>query len=309
MSIVEDLREKGWAYEPFGLDESALAEYALAARLIIEVALENEAVRDALTPGDDKSLGLSTYRTPGLDQDKETIQLDSDSELRAGIRMNTIRQPSELRSFWPLHREMLGAVVDCARSSFADIDMPVFSDKLLGDDVPDRTVLIRTNWYKNALKYENEESREILSGHADRGAFTLHLYETHGGFLKGAAYNRSDVGNPDAIAKMVERLAPVEPRDGEAVVFLGAGWWNVSKGLVPYEHRDLPALYHVADQPPQSEVVMAPTSSWVTGGKPDRLSVVSFIDPPRSMVAAGHYKPATREVARPTIMFTESTNF
>lgn len=310
MSSTADIREKGWTLEPFGRSEVDMAVYTKSAREVAELALEHADVKNMTNPpkGSNETGLLEKHRTKdGHDDGKVTLQVDLNNRAYASSIMPERNQPRELRRFWATHEMVMRAAILTSGEALSALGATSLADVMVGSAVPDRNVMIRTNWFRGAVAGRGEsDGREILSGHSDRGPFTLHLYETHGGYLQGVPYY------PDvAFAEETERrkevtfsldgLQPVEPEDGKAVVFLGAGWWYLPQNLVPQPIRELPALYHVATQPSPDKLTVAADSRLVTGGKPDRLSVVVFVDPPDHILKSGEYKDPPPEIARPLL--------
>jgi hypothetical protein len=305
---VTDIIERGWTSEPFGLSEGEMAEYARSARGVIELALEDDGIRDIISePNGTIMTGLiEKHRTKdGHDSGKETLQMGLSSQAYADSRIAERYQPFELLNFWDNHAAVLDAGLRCARNALDHMGATEVADALLDDKLDDRIALVRTNWFRDAVGVPEEPgSEEILSGHSDRSIVTLHLYETHGGYLQGIPYKREDAFSPEdekrrRVAASLANLRPVEPQDGEAVVFLGAGWWTLWSDLVPPDLENLPVLYHVATKPAPENLVTTRYANLVTGGRPDRFSVVTFFDPPQHFEPRGLYTVPSPDLARP----------
>jgi len=306
--ISRELRERGWAHVDSFVPEEEMAAYAAAARDVIELALEHEDIKALLNQKYKHSTyGLSQARTPGLDADKETLQLGYRSEVLAMQSLKNWNQPAELRAFWPLHSRMLSAARLSGGQVLREIGGPTLKHVFYPESLADEDTHIRTNWYRNAVSADRTAGEEILSGHADRGVLTLHMFETHSGYLLGAEYPREVAFEPDPevraqrVADMLRRLRPVEPNGEQAVAFLGVGWWNFPTSLVPEKARDLPSLYHVGVTPEAVHSIESPYAAMVTKGKPDRFSVVAFTDPPHRIMDTGVYQVPGRDIARPAL--------
>jgi hypothetical protein len=162
---------------------------------------------------------------------------------------------------------------------------------------------LRTVRYIDAL--QGSPGEEVVSGHADLGALTEHLYETHGGWFKGVAYPPeliSDRDTPEhraAIREMRGNLQLIDNRSGEAIFFLGANWHTLPDRLLPEEFRDLPACYHAGFRPEAAGEEVSPYAEAVTGNAPDRVSVVVFAHPNVELQRSGSYVPATVPQCRP----------
>jgi hypothetical protein len=317
-SIERELSVNGWASLPFNLPEREMAEYATSAREVIELAVSRPLINEALmfdlaqvvrnhrvVAG---TFGLSRARTPGLDANKYTLQLGYQSRSHAGSLINEGRQPSVLRNFWELHEVILQATADSIQKLLIEeLSASALAYELFPADLDRRNIHIRTNWYQQALIRDESAPREILSGHADRGVLTLHLFETHGGYLQGAPYQRAIALSDDKsirrseIARMLARLTPLTMRSEQSILFLGVGWWYLPLDLLPRRLAQLPVLYHVGRQPSMSASNEFPFAAAVANGKPDRLSVVAFIDPPLSLHKSGRYSVPPRRVARPAL--------
>ena len=309
--IPQELRLRGWAHADSFVEEDEMAAYAAAARSVIELALEYQDIEELLNQKHKgSSYGLQQARTPGLDADKETLQLGYQSEVLASQRLQSWHQPTELRAFWPLHSRMLTAARISGGQVLREIGGPELKRTFYPERLADEDTQIRTNWYRNAVSDGASEGREILSGHADRGVLTLHMFETHRGYLLGTSYPREVAHETDEtlraqkVAEMLSKLKSVEPTSDHIVAFLGAGWWNLPASAVPEGVRDLPALYHVGVTPDLTKSHETQYAHVVTKGAPDRFSVVAFTDPPHSMIEAGVYEVPSRKIARPALETT-----
>jgi hypothetical protein len=117
---------------------------------------------------------------------KYTLQLGYQSRSDAGLQIDESNQPSSLRKFWLQHEALLQAAAESTQRFLTnEFAATTLVDEFLPTDLSRRNVHIRTNWYA-----KRGSPKEILSGHADRGTITLHLFETDSGYLKGAPYHR-----------------------------------------------------------------------------------------------------------------------
>lgn len=310
-NYANELRERGWAHVDFGISERERAGYAELANKVITIATEEEKVADALAldlmsgaesgPVRTGSLGISRSRNSA--DDKIYLHTGLQSRQYADSVLPERHQPMVMRSFWEANDEMLSEVEKSMKLALKGLGATALEQAIFPAIVPQRNLTLRTVRYNKAL--EGEVGKEVVSGHADLGAITEHLYETHGGWFRGVAYPPELISDDNsterqvAITEMRRGLRPIDNKPGKAIFFLGAAWHNLPDELLPAELRDLPACYHAGFRPDEANEEVSPYAGAVTDGSPDRVSVVVFAHPSVELQKAGIYQPASVPQCRP----------
>jgi hypothetical protein len=306
---LDNISDRGWTPAEFAVSESDRAEYARAANAVISLALDNEAVKQALgfelNPGLEKGsvrtgqFGIGYPRNS--DDEKVYLHTGYQSCQIVDIRMPVRNQPLALRSFWDINEVMLDAIEARTRSMLMTIGAVALEDIIFPEDFMRRDVHLRTVRYIGGLNEPVGE--EVVSGHADLGLMSWHLYETHGGWLWGAPYAPKTISAKDSpkrrkeINLMREYMRPLDQTEDTLPFFLGANWHTFHD--VPKDLRSLPACYHAGFRPiPEHEIVSADADR-VIDGRPDRVSVISFIHPNGDELLLDRYVPATVPQCRP----------
>lgn len=287
--MANELAERGWADVPFSWAEGDRAEYAGLAHSVIGLALEDEAIRNALkydlSQGHETGAvrtgdyGISTARNSG--DDKVTLHAGYQTRNRVEVGLPVTARPRVLREFLEVNDDALFQVERAAQTAFYRLGAWALGETVFTPKQFHRNVIMRTVRYRDAVTAP--VGTEVVKGHADLGLATLHLYETHGGWLKAAPYPWEVLlaeDSPDrreAVQTVRTSLQPIEQHPADSAnFFLGASWHNFTE--VPDNLRDLPACYHAGFRPSKADEVVSPYAAEVTGGENHRVSVISFLN-------------------------------
>jgi len=301
----------GWTNIEFKMSESDRAEYARLANRVIQAASDNQAVIEALafnaTGGYEQGsvrTGLFGIGGPRNSSDQKIyLHAGFQSEQYAAERIPPHEQPLELKNFWPAHRNMLYEVEAGLSRIIDELGADALQDVILPDDNEARNIHVRTVRLSGALR--GEQGAEVVSGHGDLGVLTMHLYETHGGWFKGAPYAPRLITNTDTpekredIQNMRRALSPIYSYPGQAVTFLGANWHTLPDEYISDDLKQLPACYHAGFRPDAVHEEVSSYAEEVTAGDPDRVSLIVFSHPDVRLLKSGIYKPATVAMCRP----------
>ena len=313
-SLTQNIEAKGWSHTPFEMSEADRMEYTRLANAVISLALESEQVRGALdldlfagkeyTSVRVGTYGIGTARN-SID-DKVYLHTGYASQDQAAAVYPQRNQPRTLQDFWTANDAMLEATEVAMKQSLAELGAEDLNDIVYPDGSYEerfnRNVVLRTVRYVNAR--QEPVGKEVATGHSDLGLATLHLYETHGGWFKGAPYKPEWINNDDtperrsAIRAMREGLDPIDHRDGSAIFFLGANW-HTFPYAIPKELQELPACYHAGFKPSPEDEILAEGASIVTEGRDDRVSTIVFAHPSAKYFLNDMYVPATVPMCRP----------
>jgi hypothetical protein len=314
-SLTQGIENRGWSHVPFEMSEADRAEYARLANTVISIALDNDKVRDALAfdlfPGKGDAIvrtgmfGIGTARNSA--DDKVYLHTGYASADRAAATLPRLQQPKVLREFWEANDAMLEATEETMKSSLIRLGAEALNGVLYPDIPYDerftRNIHLRTVRYVNAT--EEPVGKEVVSGHSDLGLSTLHLYETHGGWFKGAPYQPKWISSNDtperrqAVQSMREGLQPIDSEENSAVFFLGANWHTFPYGISS-ELQQLPACYHAGFKPSPEIEEVSEFATAVTEGRNDRVSTIVFAHPAAKYFLNDMYKPATVPMCRPS---------
>jgi hypothetical protein len=307
--FYNNLKTNGWDNVAFNVPEELRAEYAAISNAVIDEALENDRVKEAL------ELDIATYFETGVvrtgnfgigyarnSTDKKVyLHTGFSSEEYAESQIPFRNQSDNLKSLWPLNKLMLSEVEQASYRVLDHLSASNLGPVLFPAQALKRNIHLRTVRYSSAM--EAAPGEEVVSGHADIGMMSFHLYKTHGNWFHAAPYPASIVDAPNTslrrekVREMRSRLTPITPEEDKATFFLGANWFRYPD--VPERLRGLPACYHAGIRPPENTEILSPYASSVTLGKHDRVSVISFLHPDIERLWDGTYTPATVENCRP----------
>lgn len=302
--IRKAIQTKGWAEVPFGLSHRDRAEYAQQANGLIDTMMADWQLNDAMdfeiTPSyhtvQPGKFGLSSGTHSG--DNKLWLHLGYQSRARAEAAFGgEAQQPRQLRRFWPAHEAMLEAVRVSVSDTIAALGARALVDALYPWPTNERVVHLRTVRYLGSAAAR--AGQELVSGHADMGVCTMHLFETHGGWMRAAPYPRSLNSRHDSPERQTamnlvrQQMSPMDVPPEAAAFFLGAGWHNLSPDfLLHTTPRDLPACYHAGYKPSSSQETSSEYAKQVSK-KGDRVSVVAFVHPNVSAFMSALYAPPT----------------
>ncbi len=198
---------------------------------------------------------------------------------------------------------MIAEVERAMRFGLGCLNAVALDQAMFPSDHAVRNILLRTVRY---IEISDEPvGREIVSGHADLGLTTLHLYETHAGWFEGAPFSSELIIAKDtnerrkAVRAMRKALRPIEAKERNAVFFAGANWATFPSEFIPEDVRDLPACYHAGFKPDEITEQVSEYAGAVTEGEDQRVSVIAFGHPNIELIRDGVYRPATVEMCRP----------
>lgn len=305
---IADIENHGWTDVPFFLSETNRAAFAALANTVIGVAMEDDGVRQALdfkldaAPAAQARTGTFGLLLGGRHSDDAKIALhvgyQSRERANAVLGMN---QPRVMKDFWEATDMMLSEVEKSAKSTLRILGAEAVIGTVLPAKPQRRNVQLRTVRYPGAT--DQPIGKEVVSGHADIGLATFHLYETHGGWMKAAPYPTELMiagDSPErrlAVRGMRELLSPILAAPHKIPFLLGANWQG--SATVPEGLRNLPACYHAGFVPEIGAETVSPFAEQVVGSSDDRVSVVAFLHANSVALAKGTYTPAPVEYCRP----------
>lgn len=309
LGMPEVLADKGWVDVDFDVPERDRADYAALANTVIGIALENEAIREALSLDLQEGTETGPVRTSTFGVGSSRNSTDAKVYLHAGYQSRAhadllvpeLVQPSELLAFWAIHDDMLHAIERFGTKALQELGAGPVASAIFSDEHRLRNIHVRTVRYEGAIK--DPVGKEVVSGHADLGLATLHVYETHGGWLRAAPYDHQVMFADDtadrreAVRRKRQDLEMIDQNiDTSATFFLGGSWHQFSG--VPESLRDLPALYHAgfrADPHQETVSIYAPEVS----DADDRVSLIAFMNANLGLLRDGTYRPPTVSNCRP----------
>lgn len=304
----EQILEVGYCQVPFGMPEIQRADYTSAASKVIDLAVSDMEVHEALTfsllPDFKGRVNPTLFTVSGAlnsADDKTWLHAGYRTQEFASEKIPERNQPRELRDLWSPLRAMLYEVEKAGRATFDAIGSSALSDIIFHPDLRKRVVLIRTVKYHDALS--GQIGAEMVAGHADQSLASLHLYETHGGWFQAAPYPQRLMLHEDTderaeeVAAIRDRLVPIaNDHEHEAAFFLGVGVSNLPEDLKK-SLEDLPAAYHAGRKPaPRAEVASIYANDV---SDTDRVSTIAFAHPNTDVLTAGDYQIASVSQCRP----------
>lgn len=304
---IAELEAQGWTDVPFFLSEANRADFARLANVVIDIACEDEAVRESLhitlsaPPEAQQRTGTFGLIHPRNSSDEKiALHIGYQSRERAQAMLGA-NQPQVMDDFWEASGMVLDEIAKSSKSALRRLGAEAVVGSILPTKPQRRNVHLRTVRYAGAL--DMPVGTEVVSGHADVGLASLHIYETHGGWIQGAPYTPEVITETNletrrtAVQLMRQDMRQVVTHPHTAPFFLGANWHSAS--LVPEGLRDLPALYHAGFVPEPGTQVISPFAERVVGGTHNRVSVVAFLHPNSVALAKGAYVPAPVSYCRP----------
>jgi hypothetical protein len=304
----DELLEVGYCQVPFAVPEIQRADFARVSSAVIDLAVADTRVREALTfslvPEYSGRVNPTLFAVSGAQNsgdDKTWIHLGYLSREFADSRIPERNQPAELRALWnPLRAKLFELEVSTCHA-LDNLGLPELKPVIFHPDPRKRVVLSRTVKYHNALAAEVGD--ELVSGHGDQSFATVHEAETHGGWFQIAPYPQHLMMHEDteerraAIQVVREATVPIE-MDHENMVafFFGVGLKNFcdAYGL---NLAEVPGAYHLGRRPASDDEVVSQFANDISDT--DRVSVVNFMHPNLDIIRAGLYKIASVSQCRP----------
>lgn len=291
MSAIQDIQNQGWTQADFALPVEKRAHYTSLGNQLIDLITQDDKLREAFTftianDADPRALQAHTFTvSPALHSADDKLWFHVGPQTRAHVDsvIPESEQSDLVREFLDATDEMLAAIEEAFRASLVSIGAESVIDTVLPADVMRRVVHIRFVRYNGARR--ESAPAEPVTGHADMGLCTLHLFETHGHWFQAAPYDQSIINDEQteeraaAVKEMRTKLKVITEVDDKAIFFLGACWKNLIKDNPPKEYQQLPACYHAGIRPSADEEFISPYAKEVVGDGDDRVSLVVFTTP------------------------------
>jgi len=311
-STLEQLHTTGHVVVEFEVPASDRRTFAMIGNQVIDIAMENEIVFNALnfspapnTPGHDTTTFAISEPRVSLD-DSLWFHSGWQTKDRIEAELSRSKRPRLLDDFVEIQRYMLDEVkmgwLEFFRQIDEEADRPGSINELLShQDLNKNNHHLRVVRYRNLSQYNDENG--TFSAHGDLGVVTTQFYQTHDGHLRITPYPLEKVA--DTVdeerykhARSLHDQAVIASYevDHEALTFLGFGAANVRNKDGSPTFQGLRAGYHYG-VPPKIEM---PLDEAIAGdfGDDIRVTAVAF-GHPHYETPYTRYRTSTKQACRP----------
>jgi len=311
MGALQDIRNQGWTQVNFAWPVEKRAHYTKLGNTLIDEITANDKLREAfsfvLTDHTDKRARQANMFavSPAMNSadDKLWFHVGHQTRDHVDSAIPKANQSALVKEFLDATDELLVVIEAAFRNSLQAIAADSVIDTVFDAEQLKRVIHIRIVRYIGARR--ESAPQEPVTGHADMGLCTLHLFETHGHWFQAAAYQQSiitDDQTPErqaAVKAIRTKLKVITEVDEKAIFFLGAGWKNLPKDVPPKPYQELPACYHAGVRPLKEEEFISPYAQEVIGDSTDRVSLVVFAQPSLNYIQSHDYQYASVAQCRP----------